>query len=399
MLNRWLATSVVTLSLVFGSSILAAAETINWSPFVEMDRQLFPSFLIATATMRFPENKIDDNSLVLGDPRSMLGVAVTAPEDGTEVTVEIAADEIMDRSTHSATLAKAGTTYIVCPKIKYKFAALHANKQLTPLTVSFKLTVNDQVVGEKAETVTLRSVNDCLFGVQGEGDKPENFTDLSFVFAAYVNEEHPQIDSLLKEALETGLVDSFTGYQSEDPAEVYLQVYAVWQALENRGFRYSDVSTTAAQSNKVYSQNVRFLDDSINAGQSNCVDGTVLMASVLRRIGIEPILVMVPGHCFLGFYLDAEQSDFAGLECTMLSSGDDIEEDEFDEIEGLNELVDDEQLEEPSWRSFNAAVMTGTERMLEEEEKFDSDDPSYQLINILTARQMGIVPIAFKGKQ
>ena len=36
-------------------------------------------------------------------------------------------------------------------------------------------------------------------------------------------------------------------------------------------------------------------------------------------------------------------------------------------LEGLDELVDDEQLEEPSWRSFNAAVMTGTERMVDEE--------------------------------
>ncbi len=399
MFRRWLATSVMSLSLVCGSSLAVMADEITWSPVVEMDRQLFPSFLIATATMRLPEQEADEDSVVLGDRRSMLGVAVTAPEDGAVVTVEITADEIMDRSTHTATLPEAGTTYVVCPKIKYKFAALQGNKQLTPLTVSFKLTVDDELVGEKTEIVTLRSVNDCLFGIRGDGEGDNNFTDLSFVFAAYVNEEHPQIDALLKEALETGLVDSFTGYQSGDPAEVYLQVYAIWQALENRGFRYSDVSTTAAQSSKVYSQNVRFLDDSITAGQSNCVDGTVLMASVLRRIGIEPILVMVPGHCFLGFYLDVEQSDFAGLECTMLSSGEGITDDEFEEVEGLGELVDDEQLEEPSWRSFNAAVMTGTERIIAEEEKFAGDDPNYQLLNILTARQLGIVPIAFKGKQ
>lgn len=395
----------LTCALLVGSGAPAAAwaaDAIEWGPVIEMDKQLFPSYIIATATLRLPaDEQPEPLPNVLGDPRGMLGVLVTAPSDNAEVFVEISADEIMEPSSITVQLPQQGETYWVYPKIKYKFAALQANKQLTPQNISFLLEVNGELVGDETETVTLRSVNDCVFGISGEDDTPENFTDLKYIFAAYVNEEHPLIDQLLKEALETELVDAFSGYQKNDIGEVYLQVYAIWQALEDRGFRYSDVSTTAAQSARVHSQYVRFLDDSINAAQSNCVDGTVLMASVLRRIGIEPMLVVVPGHCYLAFYLDAEQTTYVGLETTMLNSGHKIDDEAFEnveEIEELIDLVDESWFEELSWRSFNAAVMVGTNNLIEKEEQFAGPDPTYQLIDIRDARRLGIVPIAFRGK-
>ena len=35
---------------------------------------------------------------------------------------------------------------------------------------------------------------------------------------------------------------------------------------------------------------------------ANCIDGSVLIASVLQRIGLRSFLVLVPGHAFVGFY-------------------------------------------------------------------------------------------------
>ena len=39
---------------------------------------------------------------------------------------------------------------------------------------------------------------------------------------------------------------------------------------------------------------MRLIDESINNGQANCVDGSVLFASLLRKIDIEPVLVSLP---------------------------------------------------------------------------------------------------------
>src|SRR2546429_7045198 len=43
---------------------------------------------------------------------------------------------------------------------------------------------------------------------------------LGWMFAAYVNENHPFSDQLRKEALDAGIVRNFSGYQTGDPQEV-----------------------------------------------------------------------------------------------------------------------------------------------------------------------------------
>ena len=68
------------------------------------------------------------------------------------------------------------------------------------------------------------------------------------------------IDKLLREALDTRIVNRFLGYQGG--AEVVdRQVYALWNVLQKRKFRYSSVSNTSLSSNVVFSQRVRTFDD------------------------------------------------------------------------------------------------------------------------------------------
>jgi hypothetical protein len=213
------------------------------------------------------------------------------------------------------------------------------------------------------------------------------------MFAAYVNEQHPFVDKLLREALDGELVDSFTGYQSGNPAEVYRQVYALWDALAERDVRYSSITATAAQSDCVYSQHVRLLDETINNGQANCVDGSVLFASLLRKIGIEAHLVLVPGHCYVAFAIDKEGKSLAALETTLLGAE---APDEVPEIEGLDALLEDEDLESDSYATFSLAVAAGTGNLGKNSEKFaDANEPSYVLMPVTAARKLGILPIGF----
>jgi len=237
--------------------------------------------------------------------------------------------------------------------------------------------------------LTLRSVNDCPYAVT---DADGEVTDISFMFAAYVNEQHPFVDKLLREALDQGVVNSFTGYQSGDAGEVYRQVYALWNALSRRDVRYSNITTSAATDNSVSSQHVRLIDESINNGQANCVDGSVLLASILRKIDIEPCLVYVPGHCYLAFYLDSEMTQLIGLETTLISGagGEDTRD-----LPGVEDVVDASWREKDSWATFCAAVAMGNEDMAKNRDKFNKDDADYQIVSIAAARRMGILPIAF----
>jgi len=125
----------------------------------------------------------------------------------------------------------------------------------------------------------------------------------------------------LKEALDTQVVSNFDGMQSSDPDQVLKQVLAIWWALQKRGIVYSDIAEPVSPDNVVFtSQRIRFFDDVIQSRQANCIDGTLVFASLLRRIGLQPLVCLVPGHAFLGFYVDAAKQKVAYLETTALNN-------------------------------------------------------------------------------
>lgn len=382
--HRLLAVAVVV------SLLQAAALRAEFKPQVGWDQQLFPSYLIATATVR-PSDKAAENETVLGDRRGIIGIEVTAPSDDCPITITVTGEPAFGASTFTGTLPSEGQTYRIYPRIQYDYSALAQNKQSLPLSVHFSVQIGDGDAEEETVTATLRSVNDCPFTI-GVG---KDALDVSFTFAAYVNEQHPFVEKILREALDGDIVDSFTGYQTGDQQEVYRQVYALWDALSRRDVRYADITVMAAENRIVSSQHVRLIDESINNAQANCVDGSVLLASLLRKIGIEPVLVFVPRHCYLGFCLDHQGSKIAFLETTLLGSS---PPDDLPKVTDLQDLVDEDHEKANSWGTFVNAVAVGFHNFVGNQDKFkDGSNPEYQLVPIGAARAQGILPIAFEA--
>lgn len=381
-------------ALLLSLATLGGRASDAWKPSADMGDELFPAFIVATATVSPPKDKDHKpDPLFLGEEDGLLGITIKSPKAGAKVKVVVKANALLDASEVEVTLPKAATTYEVFPKINWKYDALVRVKQTAPVNIVFDVTVDGASAGNKTKTMRVRPVNDCPYYVdRGEGQAGE---DLGWMFAAYVNEDHPWIDQLLKEALATKIVESFDGYQSNDPQQVYLQVFAIWHVLQKRGFKYSDVTTTAAGSETVQSQHVRFLDDSVKGGMANCVDGTVLFASILRKISIEPHLVLVPGHMYLAFDLDAEGKTSSGLETTMMGQ-DDLKD--FDKVKGIADDMRAEHKQDASWQTFEAAIDAGTDDLNKNARKFEAGKESdYQLISIAVARKIGIMPISFSS--
>ena len=66
-------------------------------------------------------------------------------------------------------------------------------------------------------------------------------------------------------------------------------------------------------------QRVRLPTESLAAGGSaNCIDGTVLFASLLELASIDPLLVLVPGHAFVGWRIWRGVDQYEFLETTMI---------------------------------------------------------------------------------
>jgi hypothetical protein len=70
-------------------------------------------------------------------------------------------------------------------------------------------------------------------------------------------------------------------------------------------------------------QRVRLPSEILAAGGSaNCIDGTVLFASLLELASLEPVVVLVPGHAFVGWRIWHEVNQYEFLETTMIGSSD-----------------------------------------------------------------------------
>lgn len=225
--------------------------------------------------------------------------------------IECVDKKYFDKFSGTFLYPQAGSEVYLMPEIPWQYEALYKQLASTPLNFYFRLFDDEGNKVEKVVPLLLRSVNDCIFQYKE--------LDLSFLFAAFIQEEHPEIDKILKEALNTKMVSAVVGYQGNEEM-THKQVAAIWRVLHDRGFQYSSITSTAGTSSKIASQAVRTFDNAIKTQQANCVDGTIVFASILRKIGISPLLVIVPGHCFLGYYTDKTKKNIVFLETTLLSN-------------------------------------------------------------------------------
>jgi len=407
-MKSFLSTVIAGCAFLFLAAV-STAEEVEWTPEANMDHQLFPSLLIATATVRPAEP--DDaeaetpDPYLLGERFGLVGVSVKAPNENATVKVTVKENDLMASSSWSGELAEAGKDYFIAPKVNYKFERLRKMTQQQPLNITFEVEVDGESAGEKYETLQVRSINDCPFGVANSEETldDENFiagsAALGWMFAAYVNENHPLLDKILQEALETKIVGAFK-VTTHEHDETLRQVFAVWSALQKRGLQYSSTTTTPGGSETVQSQYVRFLDQSLANTQANCVDGSVLFGSILRKISIEPFLVTIPGHMYVGFYLGAGKSQFVGLETTVLGLPDVADEKKPGEpaaLTALRDKLDATTRARRDWKTFAKAIQAGTEDLTKNKEKMDAGDPSYQWIDLAEARAEGIMPIPYSA--
>lgn len=379
-----------------------AAAELTWEPVVALDRQLFPSLIVSTATMASSEED-EGTEYFIGDPDGFIGAVVADAPAGSKVKLVVKGNRLMSQSSVQGEIAEPEEAYDIFPKINWHYDALLKSRQVRPMSVVMELFINGKSLGIKSETVTVRSLNDCPIylmptdkdgnPVEDESKAAEPGVDMSWMFAAYVNENHPWVDQILKEALQSGEIDAFTGYQSGDPNVVLRQVFAIWNVMQRRGMKYSSITTPSAVSPAIYAQHVRLFGDSLNAQQTNCIDGTVLFASICRKIDILSYLVLIPGHAFFAFSLDPDQNRVVGLETTMMG--------DVDLAQYKSKKLTPEQLGKKihtaSWNSFVKALKAGTAELEKSANRFQSEKPAdaeYQLISVDQARNMGILPLA-----
>lgn len=383
-------TALVVAAGVMAGGILFVCRSCLRPPSAEMTDTLggniFPSAILSTAATG-ADIIVPADSNYVGNPLSGVAVRVRSTHAHSRVRLSLAATPFFSESVSEFILARPNTEYLIYPEFIWNYEALKNNAQSVPVTIAVKVTLNDKELPQRTRTCSMRSVNECLLGYV---DSRNKFHDTGLLFAAYVNEEHPMIDRLLREALNARIVNRFTGYQQGTAASVDRQVYALWYVLQKRNFKYSSISSTSLSSNVVFAQRVRTVDDALEAAQINCVDGSILFASLLQAINISPILVRIPGHMFVGYYTDRSHGDMNFLETTIIG---DVNLDDFFPDERLDSTMAGKSQREMSRLTFEKSREYATQKYRQHEADIHSGEVNYMFLEISKATRAKVQPI------
>ena len=150
------------------------------------------------------------------------------------------------------------------------------------------------------------------------------------------------------------------GYQG-DPDLVPAQVASLYQSLREAEIVYVNSVIDYGAPAGTMTQRARLPRESLAQRSANCIDGTLLLASLIEGSSLNPAIVLVPGHAFLGWEKWFGSDEWQFVETTMIGSA------EFD------------------------AACTSGQRLFEQFEKFSRD--KIKLHSLQELRTRGVWPM------
>lgn len=370
------------LALLSAAVPLHAAEG-DWSVRITPFDQVFPALELSQA--RRDGAVADAAGAFAGDGSGLIAVRVRAHHAGEKVSLTVTAPGLGAPAQVEATLREAGHDYVLRPPLAWQLHELVTVDAPRDAQLAFRLLRDGVDAGTHLRTVSLRPLSEALYFVRDGADS----VDLSWIFAAYVDERDAVVDRVLAAAAASGIAAGFDGYARGSSADVQRQVWAVWQALAAHGIRYSAADPGIARGPHVYSQRVRLLEQIWNDRSASCIDGSVLIASVLQRIGLRSFLVLVPGHAFVGFYTSAAGQQAAYLETTLLGAA----APSLPSLPAFADAIGESAARRLDIAGYVAALNSGERRYARSAARFDrAHRPNYVLIDIAEARAFGIRP-------
>jgi len=186
----------------------------------------------------------------------------------------------------------------VIPALNYM--ALNAITDATPSTLHYWLKVTrngkDITLDEETVNTTVASpqvyTNSMTYGNTrvAIAEDPEWVTPAS-----------DSITALLRDAAALHPRSSLVGYQTysgmTQDASVRSQVAVIYQALQARKILY--VNTPFSPTG---GQRIKYPSDVMHDKSANCIEGAFLFSSALEALGIEPLVVVIPSHAFVGWH-------------------------------------------------------------------------------------------------
>jgi len=193
---------------------------------------------------------------------------------------------------HIGMLDEQQSTQINNPKLNFDIHFLLNLSENIKVNISFKwLDLEDNLLAEHQQEIQVLTVD--TWG--GEKQPLE-------LLACFSQPNAASLVPILKRASEVLFeknLGSLNGYSDKNPEHVLQQVNAIWQALNEQDLRYIVNPASYIQQG----QRIRFAKQILEEKMACCLDSTMLLSSLLEQIGLDPIVMLIQGHSFLGIWL------------------------------------------------------------------------------------------------
>ncbi|MGB7343846.1 MAG: DUF4011 domain-containing protein [Pirellulaceae bacterium] len=198
-------------------------------------------------------------------------------------------------SSHTWEVDRVGANAEVCIKnidVQIDAEFLDRLDEATRGTLRFRLCCGDKEIATREREVRVLA-RDEWGGVSAMGE----------LLPAFVTPNDPALAGLLKSAAASlnahGHSSALDGYQSGDPNRAFLLAAALWSAVAEKSLTYANPPSSFER----VGQKTRRVSAVLADGLATCLDSTLLFAAGLEAIGLNAVLVMIEGHCFVGVWL------------------------------------------------------------------------------------------------
>jgi hypothetical protein len=197
-----------------------------------------------------------------------------------------------------------------------------------------------------------------------------------FVFeAALVTPSDPSLDRILRNATKYapgGIIGGGYGEEGDKGGKVYNTLKAIYNAVADDGVIYVNAGipflSLEEKAQGYYLQRIKLPYQVLETHSGMCIETSLLFASLVEKIGLDPAIIRMPGHAFLAVPIAEDSATYYFIETTLVGRD-----------------------------SFDAAINSGakTFNQIYPQLKKDRHDLYYWL-DVSDVRNEGILPIPWR---
>jgi hypothetical protein len=283
-----------------------------------------------------------------------------------KVTVQSTITGYTDKASDTVTVAANGTEEIrQNPRLTQAgYESLNSQHPAElSVVVSYLESGQPRTILDQTSETTITSRDDFPWSIKGFTQQ-ENFD----LVTAMITPTDPSVNALIRNAANYDPNGAMTsGYDSEQDADgtVAQRLSDIWQA-EASDYKLTYISTPITFASGS-SQRIRLPGEVLDQSSGNCIELTLLYAAAVEFLGMQPALVIVPGHAYVAVRLDSKNNSFYFVETTMIGAA-----------------------------TFNDALKTGSSEWQKAQPHVAAAEADYGWVNVPKARADGILPIPWR---